>query len=104
MNWMPEPSDLGAVSMGRYAAGDLNAFTVSQADQEWMHKPGFEPEIPDDIFAPLSRLIDPDYDRAAALSSSRRARAKLAFERVRSRTWVHEVEVLSGLPVHQQAA
>jgi hypothetical protein len=95
MNWMPNPSDLGAVSLGPYAAGDLNAFTVGQADGEWMHKPGFEPGVPDDIFAPLSRLIDPDYDRAAALRSPRRARAKKAFERVRSRTWVHNVEVLA---------
>ena len=58
-----------------------------------MHAPGCEPEVPDDIFAPLSRFIDPDYDREAALRSPRRLRAQKGFHRVRSRTWVSDVEV-----------
>lgn len=93
MNWINLP-DLGNVSLGRYAAADLNAFTVGQADEEWMHAPGLEPEIPDDIFAPLSRFIDPEYDREVALRSPRRLRAEKGFERIRSRTWVNDVEVL----------
>jgi hypothetical protein len=93
MNWIDLP-DLGNVSMGRYAAADLNAFTVGQADEEWMHAPGLGPEIPDDIFAPLSRFIDPDYDRAVALQSPRRLRAQKVFDRIRSRTWINEIEVV----------
>jgi hypothetical protein len=93
MNWNDLP-DLGNVSMGRYAAADLNAFTVGQADEEWMHAPGLEPEIPDDIFAPLSRLIDPNYDQAVALHSPRRLRAQKGFDRIRSRTWVNDIEVV----------
>jgi hypothetical protein len=93
MNWIERP-DLGNVPMGRYAAADLNAFTVGQADEEWMHAPGLEPDIPDDIFAPLSRFMDPDYDRGAALQSPRRLRAQNGFDRIRSRTWVNEIEVV----------
>jgi hypothetical protein len=103
MNWIPA-SDCGAVAMGRYAAGDLNAFTVGQADEEWMHKPGYEPEVPDDIFAPLSRLIDPTYDRAAALRSLRRIRAKKTLERIQSRTWVNAVEVVTDVGLNRRAA
>jgi hypothetical protein len=44
-------------------------------------------------FAPLSRFIDHDYDREAALRSPRRSRAQEGFHRVRSRTWVSDVEV-----------
>jgi hypothetical protein len=89
-----EGADVDAVSMGRFAAADMNAFTVGQADLEWMHKPGFEPEVPDDIFFPLSPRIDPGYDGQVALSSWRRRRAQEGFERIRSRTWVNEIEVL----------
>lgn len=94
MNWSA-PSDLNSVSMGSYAAGDLNAFTVGQADREWMHKPGIKPEVPDDIFRPLSRLVDPNYNRAAALGSTRRRLAQASFDRMRSRTWINEIEVLT---------
>jgi hypothetical protein len=94
MNWSAA-SDLNSVPMGSYAAGDLNAFTIGQADREWMHKPGIEPEVPDDIFRPLSRLIDPNYDRAAALGSTRRRLAQTSFDRMRSRTWINEIEVLT---------
>jgi hypothetical protein len=59
-----------------------------------MHASGLEPEIPDDIFAPLSRFIDPEYDREVALRSLRRSRAQKGFDRIRSRTWVNDVEVL----------
>jgi hypothetical protein len=59
-----------------------------------MHRPGTEPEIADDIFSPLSRLVDPSYDRAAAQDSARRAHADRFNERAKKRTWVNELEVL----------
>ena len=44
---------------------------VSQAEEEWMHTPGSEPEIGVGTFRPLSRSIDPSYDRRIAQSSQR---------------------------------
>jgi hypothetical protein len=93
MNWI-DRSDEASVPMKRRAAAELNAFTVAQADKEWMHRPGSEPEMADDIFSPLSRLVDPSYDRAAAERSARRAHADKFNERAKKRKWVNELEVL----------
>jgi hypothetical protein len=93
MNWIDRSDETG-IPMKRRAAGELNAFTVAQADKEWMHQPGSEPEIADDIFSPLSRLVDASYDRAAAKRSARRAHAYKFNERAKKRKWVNELEVL----------
>jgi hypothetical protein len=93
MNWIDQ-SDQVDVSMKRRAAAELNAFTVAQAEKEWMHQPEGEPEIADDVFAPLSRLIDPTYDRSTAESSARRAHAEGFRKRSSKRKWVNELDVL----------
>ena len=103
MNWI-DLSDVVGVEMGPQAATELNAFTIGQADQEWMHRPGAEPEVPDGIFSPLSRLIDPTYDRAVAERSVRRAHAKETLGRVQGRTWVHDVNVIVDVGPKQRAA
>jgi hypothetical protein len=93
MNWIDRSDEVG-VPMKRWAAAELNAFTVAQADKEWMHQPGSEPEIADDFFFPLSRLIDPSYDRAAAGRSARRAYASKFQKRASKRQWVNELDVI----------
>lgn len=93
MNWIDRSDEVG-ILMKRRAAVELNAFTVAQADTEWMHRPGSEPEIADDIFSPLSRFVDPSYDRRAAARSARRAHAGKFNQRAKKRRWVNELEVL----------
>jgi Protein of unknown function (DUF4238) len=93
MNWI-DRSDETDAPMARHAAAELNAFTVAQADREWMHQPGSEPKIAQGIFAPLSRLVDPSYDRAAAERSVRRAHAEKFHRRATKRQWVNEIEVV----------
>ncbi len=85
MNWVDE-SDVSEIAMGRHAAAELNAMTVGQADKEWMHRPDTEPDVPDDIFEPLSRLVEPTYDRTAAERSKRRAHARRSLKKVQGRT------------------
>jgi hypothetical protein len=93
MNWIDRSDEVG-IPMKRRAAGEINAFTVSQTDREWMHKPGGEPEIPDDVFSPLSRLVDFSYDCAAAERSVRRAYASNFQQRASKRQWVNELDVV----------
>jgi hypothetical protein len=93
MSWI-DRSDEAGVPMRRRAAAELNAFTISQAQGEWMHRPGAEPEIVDDIFSPLSRFIDPTYDRATAERSVRRAHAQKFHDRAKKRKWVKELDVV----------
>lgn len=59
-----------------------------------MHQPGSEPEIAEGIFGPLSRLVDPSYDRAAAERSVRRAHAEKFHRRATKRQWVNEIDVV----------
>ena len=93
MNWIDRSDEVGVLTK-RQAAAELNAFTFAQADREWMHHPGSEPEIADDVFAPLSRLIDPTYDRFAAKRSARRAHADRFHKRSSKRKWVNELDVV----------
>jgi hypothetical protein len=93
MNWI-DLDDEADRRLGLLAAGELNAFTVAQADRQWMHRLDSEPYVPSGVFAPISRLIEPDYDSATALRSSRRATARRFVERVASRQYVSDVEVI----------
>ncbi|HEX5761661.1 MAG TPA: DUF4238 domain-containing protein [Solirubrobacterales bacterium] len=93
MNWIDCSDEIG-VPMKPRAAAELNAFTVAQAEKEWMHRPGSEPEVADDVFSPLSRLIDPTYDRAVAKQSARRAHADSFHKRSSKRKWVNELDVV----------
>lgn len=93
MNWIDRSDEVG-IPMARHAAAELNAFTVAQADKEWMHQPGREPKIAEGIFAPLSRLVDPSYDRDAAERSVRRAHAEKFRKRAARRQWVNELDVV----------
>lgn len=93
MNWI-DRTDESLCSLPPSAAGELNAFTVAQADRQWMHQPGSEPDVPRGVFSPISRAIDPTYDRATMLGSMRRATAERFLERVKNRQHVRDVEVI----------
>ncbi len=93
MNWI-DRSDIDHLRGTRRVAAELNAFTVSQAEREWMHRPGEVPPVAEDIFSPLSRLIDPYYDRGSCLGSARRAHANRFAVKASKRRWVNELEVL----------
>lgn len=74
MNWIDENDDSGMEAPPTVAA-EFNAFTVAQAELEWMHQPGREPWIPWRKFAPLTRLIQPDYGRDLVVQTRRYAEA-----------------------------
>lgn len=93
MTWA-DRRDETHVPLGLHATGELNAFTVGQADRQWMHQPGSEPEVPTGSFAPISRLVEPTYDREAMLRSARHARAQGYVARVKNREHAQAVEVL----------
>jgi hypothetical protein len=93
MTWVDRSDDIH-VSLGAEAAAELNAFTVAQADRQWMHSLFNEPEVPTGVFEPISRLVEPRYDRAAMSRSARRATAQQFVERVKNRRHIHDVEVL----------
>lgn len=93
MTWS-DRSDDGNVPLWSSTAVELNAFTVAQADRQWMHQPGAEPGVGTGTFAPISRLVDPSYNRAAAMASRRRASAEAFLRRTKSRRYVHDIEII----------
>ena len=96
MNWV-DRSDPLVVSLQTPAAAEFNALTVAQADRQWMHRPGDEPEIADGPLRPLSRLVEPAYDRSAMLRSARRAGAEQYIASVRDREFVKTVQAVQVL-------
>lgn len=96
MNWLDRDDEV-AVAMPAGAAAELNAFTISQAEAEWMHKIGPEPPVGTGSFRPLTRLIDPAYGEQTVAGSRRYALGNRFVKKVRERKFVNEVEVLVEL-------
>lgn len=93
MNWLDLP-DAGERSLGRKAAAELNAFTISQADTEWMHMPGHESPVAHGTFTPLSRVFDAAYGQDAMAKSDRRAHAEDWLKMNEHRKWVNDLKLL----------
>lgn len=96
MDWV-DRTDQDGIPLNPPAAAEINAFTAAQAEREWMHRPGVEPELATGALEPLCRLIEPAYDRDTALRSARRTRAQYFLEGVKGREFVNVVEVLTDL-------
>lgn len=79
-------------------AAQLNAFEISQAEEEWMHTPVSEPGVGVGTFRPLSRMIDPSYDAQVARGSQRHRPASEAVERAMKVDFVNDVDVLIEIP------
>jgi hypothetical protein len=93
MNWL-DLSDVVNVPAPAIAAAEVNAFTIAQAESEWMHASGAEPQVGTGTFRPLTRLIDPSYSELTVRRSTRHARAAQFVEEARTRRFVNDVEVL----------
>jgi hypothetical protein len=93
MTWA-DRSDQVDVPVAPLAAAELNAFTIGQADRQWMHTPGQEPPIADGPLLPVVRLVEPAYTAEVAMRSVARARAERWVARNQHRQWVDGIEVL----------
>jgi hypothetical protein len=74
-------------------AAELNAFTVSQAERQWMHRPGAEPTIATGRFDPLACQLDPTYNAVAAISSKRLKAAEGYLRRTHKKRFLSKVEM-----------
>jgi Protein of unknown function (DUF4238) len=93
MNWIDQEDDDSMEATPTIAA-EFNAFTVAQAEKEWMHRPGREPTIPWRSFSPLSRLIQTGYGRDYVLRTRRFAAAKQFAASVSHRKFAKEIQVI----------
>lgn len=98
LSWAPTPSPVAAMRAGRWHAADLNSFTISQADRQWMHRPGDEPPVAaDDWPTPMTVAPLPGYGEAQAAGSWRRIRAVANYLRDRDAPPRSTIDVLDDL-------
>ena len=93
MTWSDQPDAEQPVVTKEALAGQLNAFVISQADQQWMHKIGTQPPIARGPFTPLASTVLPDYSLAHAQRSARRAAASAYLHRVRKKKFLSDIEI-----------
>lgn len=98
LNWDAEGSRERPVRAGTTIAAELNAFGRSQAERQWMHRPGAEPPIASGRCRPASRLLNRAYDLDTILRAPRRARAASAVAALRRKQPPSSIEVIDDLP------
>jgi hypothetical protein len=93
MNWL-DLADRDDIVLDSDVAAELNAFTISQADLEWMNPPGHEPPVADGRFRPVPRFFASDYGDHAVMRSTRRAHAAAWVAKNQKRNWVNDLKLL----------
>lgn len=94
MTWADEPDDQLPVAATWQHAAELNAFTISQAERQWMHQPGTTPPVASGAFTPLSRDFETAYSAAEAQTSLRRQAASRYLHRVRNKRFLSDIEIV----------
>jgi hypothetical protein len=94
MTWADLPDALRSVRADARFAGELNAFTIAQADRQWMHRLGAEPPINSGTFAPLSRAFEPNYSASVLAHSRRRAQTARYLQRVQGKKYLNDIEIV----------
>lgn len=89
MTWQ-EPPDYGHIVRGsEQIAGNLNAFTIANADRQWMHRPGIPPPVADGFLDPVSKELIDGYGAAEAKGSKVREQVTELLERKQGQD-IHE--------------
>jgi hypothetical protein len=94
MNWADVADEGRRVSAPPGFADELNAFVVSQADEQWMHRPGRIPPVGVGSFTPLSRAFeDGSYSPAYLGQSRRRATAARLLAGVAKKKLLGDIKI-----------
>lgn len=94
MTWADEPDRREPVLADAAVAGELNAFTIGQAERQWMHWPGTDPPIATGSMTPLSTRFETGYGPATVEASARRARVARYLHRVRNKQFLSDIEIV----------
>lgn len=95
MTWADKPDIPGPVDAPAAYAAEANALTIAQADKQWMHRLGSEPPVATGVIRPLSRAFETRYNAEAARASRRRAATANYLQRVRSKRFINDIEVVA---------
>jgi hypothetical protein len=93
MTWQDKPDGARAATGTARQAAEINAFTVTQADRQWMHQPGGEPPKEAGPMSPLAYQIDHAYNTQVATGSTRRRTAERYLQRTHNKRFLRKVEI-----------
>jgi hypothetical protein len=82
-------------------AANLNAFSVEQADKQWMHPPEAQPTIGSGLLGPVSPLVFRGYVAPVAMACPVRERVSEVVNSVLGQDLDGEVAVVSSTPGRQ---
>jgi hypothetical protein len=69
MVWQEPPDSACIIRGSTEIAANFNAFTIANADRQWMHRPGSHVPIADSYLDPVSKDLIEGYDAAEAKGS-----------------------------------
>ena len=93
MTWQDVPDTGITVPADRRFAAEFNAFVVAQADRQWMHRTGSEPDVAPGQFGPHLQVRRASVIRALA-PDIETARSRCFFlESVRDQRFIGEIEI-----------
>jgi hypothetical protein len=69
MTWQDSPDTPNAIQGSEEIAANINAFTIANAERQWMHVPGGSVPIAEGYLDPISPKLIPHYQAAEAKAS-----------------------------------
>ena len=94
MTWVNLPDPSAPVSISDRIAAELNAFTIGQADRQWMHQLGIKPRLATGEMLPVSRVLEHAYTAEVALASQRRRVAEQFLKSVEGRQHIDDIALI----------
>jgi hypothetical protein len=89
MTWQEPPDYAQTIQGSEEIAANLNAFTIANADRQWMHKPGSPVPAANGYLDPVSKELINGYDAAEAKRSEVREQVTELLERKQGQD-IHE--------------
>jgi hypothetical protein len=93
MTWLDD-EDPAPLRGSSDVAGNLNAFTVAQAERQWFHSPERVPPLATGQLLPLSPPLLHGYDSDTVLSSRRRHATEENIRKLIEEELTHDVEMV----------
>lgn len=89
MTWQEPPDHAQILRGSEEIAANFNAFTIANADRQWMHRPGSPPPVADGYLDPVSKELIDGYSADEAKRSKVQDQVRELLERKQGQD-IHE--------------
>ena len=98
MTWLWDGDSPSVLTARKHHAGNINAFTVANADRQWFHFPDTTPPVRDGSFTPISLELLAGYGADEATHSPRREKTRALVMPTVGRDLATEFRMLTVSP------